>query len=232
MKTQQIPFNLNILKYNNILGNIMKNIFATTLLAFALTNAFAENNHTTGNTGGSNAALSSASSFSASVSGASAGASNYSTLSNTGGNSQNTNTISGGVTTNNNSAGVSGGNSQNSISNIGNASLGVSVTDPVNLSTSTQINTTNNMPRIPVAQASAAPITASNGTCMGSSSGGAQGLGFGVSVASTWQDTGCDRRYNAQMLNQLGARDAALALMCQDAQVRLAMSKTSTPCVE
>ena len=86
-------------------------------------------------------------------------------------------------------------------------------------------------PRIPVASAWAAPLAASNGTCMGSSSGGAQGAGFGFSIASTWSDQGCDRRYNAQMLNQLGARDAAIALMCQDETVRAAMASAGTPCV-
>jgi hypothetical protein len=65
---------------------------------------------------------------------------------------------------------------------------------------------------------------------MGSSSGGAQGAGFGFSIGSTWTDSGCDRRYNAQMLNQLGARQAAIALMCQDVAVKQAMETAGTPC--
>jgi hypothetical protein len=65
---------------------------------------------------------------------------------------------------------------------------------------------------------------------MGSTSAGAQGPGFGVSVGSTWTDKGCDRRYNAQTLVQLGAAKAALALMCQDESVRAAMATAGTPC--
>jgi hypothetical protein len=220
----------------------MKNIFVCTLLALAVGSVFADNR----------SAGASALAGSASIAGASAGASatntggnshNANSLSNTGGNSQNNNsaTNTGGNSQNsNNSFGgtvnststptANGGTSQNSFGNTGNTSLGVTVDTPVTVSN--QFNTTHNMAKIPIQQAYAAPLSASNGTCMGSSSGGAQGMGFGVSLATTWHDTGCDRRYNAQMLNQLGARDAALALMCQEPQVRAAMAKTAAPCAE
>lgn len=85
-------------------------------------------------------------------------------------------------------------------------------------------------PRIPVASAWAAPLTASNGTCMGSSSMGAQGVGFGVSIGSTWNDAGCDRRYNAQALAAVGMRQAAVALLCQDPNIKAAMETAGTPC--
>jgi hypothetical protein len=65
---------------------------------------------------------------------------------------------------------------------------------------------------------------------MGSTTGGVQGASFGVSVGSTWNDTGCDRRYNAQMLDALGAKLAALALMCMEPSVREAMQVAGTPC--
>jgi hypothetical protein len=222
----------------------MKNIFVCTVLALAVGSAFADDR-----SGGGNA-LAGSTSFAGAIAGALAtntggNSHNANSASNTGGNSQNTNSSSntGGNSQNsNNSFGgtvnstsnptANGGTSQNSFGNTGNTSLGVTVDNPTQVSNSTQITTTNNMAKIPVQQAYAAPLAASNGTCMGSSSGGAQGLGFGVSLATTWHDTGCDRRYNAQMLNQLGARDAALALMCQEPQVRAAMAKTATPCVE
>jgi hypothetical protein len=46
--------------------------------------------------------------------------------------------------------------------------------------------------RDPVSTAYAAPLAAANGTCMGSSSAGAQGIGFGLSLGTTWRDDGCD----------------------------------------
>lgn len=84
--------------------------------------------------------------------------------------------------------------------------------------------------RIPVATAYAAGLTASNGTCMGSTSAGGQGMSFGFSVGTTWKDAGCDRRYNAQALAAVGQGKAAVALLCQDADIALAMEVAGTPC--
>jgi len=82
-------------------------------------------------------------------------------------------------------------------------------------------------PDIPVSSAYAPGLTSSNGSCMGSSSGGAQGMGFGLSIGSTWMDEDCDRRYDANTLSKLGAPEAALALMCQKADVAEALKKSS-----
>lgn len=81
-----------------------------------------------------------------------------------------------------------------------------------------------------VQSATAPALAVSNGTCMGSTSAGAQGASFGVSIGSTWNDAGCDRRYNAQMLQNLNQPKAAIALMCMDVQVREAMQIAGTPC--
>lgn len=69
--------------------------------------------------------------------------------------------------------------------------------------------------RDPVASAWAAPLTSGSNTCMGSSSGGAQGVTFGVSFGTAWQDDNCNARYDAQALNSLGLRPAAIARLCQ-----------------
>lgn len=84
--------------------------------------------------------------------------------------------------------------------------------------------------RIPVATAYAAGLTASNGTCMGSTSAGGQGMSFGFSVGTTWKDSGCDRRYNAQALAAVGQAKAAVALLCQDPDIKAAMETAGTPC--
>lgn len=76
----------------------------------------------------------------------------------------------------------------------------------------------------------AAPLVAADDTCMGSSSGGAQGMGFGLSVGSTWRDSDCVRRKDARELHNMGHGAAALALLCQSAEVAVAMDTAGTPC--
>lgn len=85
-------------------------------------------------------------------------------------------------------------------------------------------------PRIPVPTAHAANIIASEDTCMGSRSFGLQLAGFGVSIATTWQDRQCRRIKNARQLDALGYRRAAIALLCQDEEVFDAMERVGTPC--
>jgi hypothetical protein len=68
-------------------------------------------------------------------------------------------------------------------------------------------------------------------TCMGSTSAGGSGIGFGFSVGSTWNDKQCVRRLNAREIAQtLGDRDAARALMCQDADVARAYAAIGQSC--
>jgi outer membrane protein OmpA-like peptidoglycan-associated protein len=84
--------------------------------------------------------------------------------------------------------------------------------------------------RIPAATAYAAPLTASEDTCMGSRSFGFQVMGFGVSLATTWEDRSCRRLKNARQLAALGYRSAAVALLCLDDEVYAAMERAGTPC--
>src|SRR5574337_677504 len=91
------------------------------------------------------------------------------------------------------------------------------------------VTVTQDVPR-QTASAYAPALAASNGTCLGSASGGVQAPGFGFSAGSTKLDEGCDRRYNAQELARLGYTAAATALMCQDAGVAKAMETAGTPC--
>jgi hypothetical protein len=85
--------------------------------------------------------------------------------------------------------------------------------------------------RNPVATAYAAPLVAADDTCMGSTSAGGQGVGFGLSIGSTWSDADCVRRKDARELHNMGYRPAAIALLCQSANVRKAMKDAGTPCV-
>lgn len=86
--------------------------------------------------------------------------------------------------------------------------------------------------RAPVSTAYAAPLTATNGTCMGSSSGGFQGAALGLSIGSTWTDPNCDIRYDAEALRAAGLRDAAQARLCQKKEIADAMAAAGTPCTD
>lgn len=81
---------------------------------------------------------------------------------------------------------------------------------------------------IPVSTAYAPSLTSSNDTCMGSSSLGGQGAGFGISLGSTWEDEDCRRRKNARFLYNVGSKASAIALMCEDTEVANAIMKSGT----
>ena len=59
---------------------------------------------------------------------------------------------------------------------------------------------------------------------------GAQGIGFGLSIGTTWRDRNCQRLKNSRQLVALGYTNAATALMCVDRDVREAMEEAGTPC--
>lgn len=82
----------------------------------------------------------------------------------------------------------------------------------------------------PVSQAYAAPLTATNGTCMGSTSGGVQVASVGLSGGSTWTDSNCDIRYDAEALRAAGLAKAAIARLCQKGDIAKAMEAAGTAC--
>lgn len=84
--------------------------------------------------------------------------------------------------------------------------------------------------RAPVATAYAAPLVSSNGTCMGSTSGGVQLAGWGATGATTWTDNNCDIRYDAEALRAAGLPLAARARLCQKDEIAKAMAAAGTPC--
>lgn len=78
----------------------------------------------------------------------------------------------------------------------------------------------------------AAPGLAAAGveTCLGSASAGLSLMGGGFTFGGTKVDEGCTIRLLARQLYAFGFHNAALALMCQDQHVGLAMAVTGTPC--
>jgi hypothetical protein len=77
---------------------------------------------------------------------------------------------------------------------------------------------------------SAAALTSSNDTCMGSVSAGGSGPGFSLTVGSTYKDDNCVMLKNSRELWNMGFKAAALALMCTDAANRRALEVTGYEC--
>jgi hypothetical protein len=73
-------------------------------------------------------------------------------------------------------------------------------------------------------------LTSSNDTCMGSTSGSANGPGFGISVGSTWTDSNCKMLKNAREMWNMGMKAAALSLMCKDPDNKEALELTGYVC--
>jgi hypothetical protein len=66
--------------------------------------------------------------------------------------------------------------------------------------------------------------------CMGSSSAGAQGIGFGLSLGTTWRDDGCDARYDAVALQAIGETVAARVRLCLKPEIAEAFERAGKPC--
>ena len=73
-------------------------------------------------------------------------------------------------------------------------------------------------------------LITSNDTCMGSSSGGVSGPGFGVSLGSTWTDEQCKRLKMSRELWNKGMKAASLAMDCMDPAAKTALELTGTKC--
>lgn len=103
-----------------------------------------------------------------------------------------------------------------------NQNIGGTQTQDVNYS-GTQ--TVKNVPSV-----SGPNLTSSNDTCMGSTSGSANGPGFGISVGSTWTDTSCVRIKGAREIWNMGMKAAALAMLCKDPEIHDALEDTGYTC--
>jgi hypothetical protein len=84
--------------------------------------------------------------------------------------------------------------------------------------------------RNPVSTAYAPPLAVGEDTCMGSSSIGGQGVGFGISIGTSWTDENCQRLKNSRQLAALGYRKASVALLCVNDDVARAMAAAGLPC--
>jgi len=60
--------------------------------------------------------------------------------------------------------------------------------------------------------------------CMGSSSVGGSGVGFGISVGSSWTDNDCTKRETARSFAALGLNEDAVAILCSSEAAAVAPS--------
>jgi hypothetical protein len=67
-------------------------------------------------------------------------------------------------------------------------------------------------------------LTSGLDTCMGSSSAGASGMSFGLSLGSTWTDKNCVMLKNARELWNMGQHAASMAMLCTNEDVRYSIS--------
>lgn len=96
---------------------------------------------------------------------------------------------------------------------------------------SLQNHTTYEQRRIPVNTAYAAGLTSSGeDTCLGSMSGGAQHAVFGISLAKTVTDANCVKLKRSKMLASLGEQEAALALWCDEPDMKQALLLAGITC--
>lgn len=113
------------------------------------------------------------------------------------------------------SASINGGNSQN-----------ITFTSPDKQTVNYEGSyTIRNVPSV-----NGPPLTTSNDTCMGSSSGSVNAPGIGIGIGSTWVDDNCKRLKNSRELWNMGMKGAAMALMCGDPQNREALEITGYVC--
>jgi hypothetical protein len=158
----------------------------------------------------------------------------------TGAYAQTTNTNTSGS----NSTSVSGSNSANDSSNrtrvdvdagstsgsvsgsssVSNGNTGVSQANIFTAPTETTA-TIKNVPSV-----NGPPLTTSNDTCMGSTSGSVNGPGFGIGLGTTWTDDNCLMLKNSRELWNMGMKAASMALMCTDHRTRKALEVTGFKC--
>ena len=103
------------------------------------------------------------------------------------------------------------------------------VTDSTSKSSTDSTSTTTVKSPPPTAVAPA--ITSiNNDLCTVGSSGAAQTQILGLSFGTTSRDMNCERLKLAKNLYDMGMKVAAVATLCQDERVFLAMSNAGTPC--
>ena len=94
--------------------------------------------------------------------------------------------------------------------------------------TKSQSETTVNSP--PPSAIAPSINTMNNDICAIGVSGAAQTQILGIAIGTTYRDENCERLKLAKNLYDMGMKVAAVAALCQDERVFVAMSNAGTPC--
>lgn len=92
----------------------------------------------------------------------------------------------------------------------------------------TKVSGTQTLKNVPTVYAP--NLITSNDTCMGSSSIGAGGPGFGFSFGTSWTDANCIMLKNAREMYNMGMPDVAFARLCMDELNRDAIELSGRVC--
>jgi hypothetical protein len=126
--------------------------------------------------------------------------------------------------------GGTGGTGGSSNAAANNAASNAGNQQNINFNTVQPAHVTETVRSVPQVFAPALTTTLTE-TCMGSTSAGGSGVGFGFSVGSTWRDAECVRRLNARELAQtIGDPEAARAVLCGSKMVEEAYDRIGRPC--
>lgn len=117
------------------------------------------------------------------------------------------------------------GSSGSGLSGDSAGNTGSGGTDPTTTIKYTGGYTVHNTPDAP-----APAMYGGTNPCAVGMSAGVAVAGFGMSAGSTWSDHGCERRNSAVILFQAKMPDVAVALLCQDHDIRTAFSEAGQPC--
>ena len=130
-----------------------------------------------------------------------------------------------------NGSGGGNGNGDGNGNHSNNTTGGNSATDHSNLTTggnsAVTFNGKRNTPSVLAPGLAAAGIE----TCLGSTSVGGAGPGFGVTIAGTIHDRGCDLRLFSRTLYSMGHKVAAVQILCNDPDVAAALALEGVRCL-
>lgn len=77
------------------------------------------------------------------------------------------------------------------------------------------VNVSGDVTQFPrIASSAYAPSMSPSAMCLGVASGGAQGVGFGLSLGKSYESKQCNQRELARMFAQMGRMDSAMEVLC------------------
>jgi len=99
-----------------------------------------------------------------------------------------------------------------------------------NSTTDSTITSTTTVKSPPPSAIAPSINSSSSDTCHISVAGAVQTQILGISAGKTVRDLNCERLKNAKVMYDMGLKVSAVAIMCQDKRIHLAMANSGTPC--